>query len=361
MRKTLLSLTLFAGLALPGLAGAEPAAPAAPATTRVHLVGVMLGSGQALLWNSESAEYVLKKAGDDLGGAKIVELRGTELILLRGEQFEVLDVQPPPQAIVSGKKPRRASPATLVTAAAEAAPVAAAPAPAPVGAGAPAPAAVPAAVPVPVPVPAPVAAAAAVPVPVPVPAPVPVAAAVPVPAPVPAPAPVAAPVVAAAPAPAPAVEAAPAPALAAQAPLSPYPAAPEPAAAPAALPSLPAAPATPAPAAHAPATPADEDSALLIPRAEINEQLGNFEHLGQQATLAPNAGGGYRLTSLRPGSYLESLGLRAGDIVTRIDGRAINNPDDAARAYAWLRVTDHFTIDLLRDGRPVQLKFQVGA
>jgi membrane-associated protease RseP (regulator of RpoE activity) len=103
----------------------------------------------------------------------------------------------------------------------------------------------------------------------------------------------------------------------------------------------------------------DDDTALLLPRGEFADQLSNFEQLGAQVSLARSRGGGYRLSALRPGSYLESLGLRAGDVVVRVDGRPINSPDDAARAYAWLRVTDHFTVDVVRDGAPLQLKFQI--
>ena len=32
-----------------------------------------------------------------------------------------------------------------------------------------------------------------------------------------------------------------------------------------------------------------------------------------------------------------------GDIILRIDGRPISRMEDAAAAYAWLRVTDRFS------------------
>jgi S1-C subfamily serine protease len=109
-----------------------------------------------------------------------------------------------------------------------------------------------------------------------------------------------------------------------------------------------------------PAPSEDDDTALFLPRSEFNEELATFEQLSAMASVIRAHGGGYRVTSLQQGSYLDSLGLRIGDVVTHIDGRPINTPEDAARAYAWLHVTDHFTVDLLRDGHPVQLKFQIG-
>ena len=33
---------------------------------------------------------------------------------------------------------------------------------------------------------------------------------------------------------------------------------------------------------------------------------------------------------------------------------------DAARAYAWLKVTDRFTVDILRGGERIRLRYQLG-
>ena len=111
--------------------------------------------------------------------------------------------------------------------------------------------------------------------------------------------------------------------------------------------------------------------AVAISRGTFNAYLANFEALAEQVTIEPVAGGGYRLTSLRPGSILEMLGLRAGDVVLRVDGRPINTLEDVARAHAWLRVagqgegqggsapTSGFVIDALRDGMAVRLRLRL--
>jgi hypothetical protein len=46
-------------------------------------------------------------------------------------------------------------------------------------------------------------------------------------------------------------------------------------------------------------------------------------------------------------------------VVLRVDGRNINGVDDASAAYAWLRVTSHFSVDLVREGRPLRLHFRI--
>ena len=111
---------------------------------------------------------------------------------------------------------------------------------------------------------------------------------------------------------------------------------------------------------HDPGHPLADDEGLLLARGDFERQMGDFERLGQQVVIAPSPRGGYELASVMPGSYVESLGLRSGDVVLAIDGRPVRSPDDAARAYSWLRVTDRFTIDLLREGRRVQLRYQLG-
>ena len=69
--------------------------------------------------------------------------------------------------------------------------------------------------------------------------------------------------------------------------------------------------------------------------------------------------GGFRLAAVRPGSFFERIGLRPNDVVLRVDGRPINGVEDASAAYAWLRVTNQFAVEILRDGRPVTLRYVI--
>ena len=51
-----------------------------------------------------------------------------------------------------------------------------------------------------------------------------------------------------------------------------------------------------------------------------------------------------------PGSAAAKAGVQAGDVVTTIEGHRIRSNTDLRNAIALLRVGDHVTIDLLRDG-----------
>jgi hypothetical protein len=349
-------------------------------------VGVILSSAQALLWDEERGEYVLHKVGDDLPSGRIVELDADHLVLERGDARDVIEIAAPPQTRVVARKARR-MPAMIISA------VPAANAGAPVAATTSAPAA-PAANATPAEALAQRLMAANVPATVVVvpgaaaegalaptastpassaPAASPPAASAPalsspaVTAPV-APAPSAAPAVA------PAVAATTPPVAAAPAVAAPAPAAaaattPEPSAAP--TPSAAPAPATSvapvvqspsaaAPAAAAPVTPPPAPvSATQIPRADLDRALGDFSALSQQLQVTPQPEGGFRVSQLQPGSFFARVGLRNDDVVLRVDGRPINGVDDAAAAYAWLRVTNRFAVDVLRGGRPMTLRYVI--
>jgi S1-C subfamily serine protease len=76
-------------------------------------------------------------------------------------------------------------------------------------------------------------------------------------------------------------------------------------------------------------------------------------------SLSRGPRGGFRLTRITPNSFVARAGLVPGDIVLGVDGRPLNGIEDASAAYAWLRVTDHFVIDVVRDGRPVRLRYVI--
>jgi type II secretory pathway component PulC len=324
--KRILALTLL----VPALALADESA-SAPAHTKV--VGVILSTSQALVWDEDKNEYALRRVGDELvDGARIVALESDHVVVDRdGVRAEVEIGGAPLKAPT--RRPRRMAPVIIGSLGQPEAPAAVAVAPAPVAA-APAPVAV---------APAPVAAA---PAPVAV-APAPVAVA-PAPVAVPPPPVVVAPApVAVAPAP---VAVAPAPVAAAPAPPAIVVAAPPPAVA--------AAPPTAA-AQTAEPQEGDEVEATVIPRVDLDRELGDFGALARQARVTAAPEGGFQLLQVRPGSFVSRVGLRRGDVIVRVDGRPINRAEDAAAAYAWLRVTDRFTVDVVRAGQPMRLHYVI--
>src|SRR2546423_9359128 len=150
MRRTLLASVL--ALALPLVANADetaapvaaaPVAAATPAARAARLVGVILSSAQALLWDDERGEYVLHRVGDDAFGGRLVELDADHVVIERGEAREVMELTAPPQMRVAGKRAPKRMPAMVISAAPQRDAIAPPPLPAPVPRAAAAPVAAP--------------------------------------------------------------------------------------------------------------------------------------------------------------------------------------------------------------------------
>jgi hypothetical protein len=348
---------------------------------------VILSSAQALLWDEDRGEYVLHRVGDDLMGGRLVELDGDHVVIDRGETREVLEISAPPQTRVAGRRQPKRMPAMIISAVSDgpdgagaraaSAPMAAAAAAGPSTAATTVAAAPPGPLPTAVDPTVPVAASAPL-------APQAVAAAtantpaaslpngtVAAPSSATSAAPVAA--VAATPSSSPSTFAAstattptaiaaptattPAPTIAAPPAAPPTSAAIVASASPSAVAAVPERPVTTAAPAAAPT--AQAFSAVVIARAELDRELGDFASLSQQLQVATLPEGGFRLVQVRSGSFFERIGLRTNDVVLRVDGRPINGVDDASAAYAWLRVTNKFTVDVLRDGRAITLHYAI--
>jgi general secretion pathway protein C len=98
---------------------------------------------------------------------------------------------------------------------------------------------------------------------------------------------------------------------------------------------------------------------MLIPRADLDRELGDFAALSQDVQVTQQPEGGFRVAAVRQGSFFDRIGIRQNDVVLRVDGRTINGVEDASAAYAWLRVTNKFSVEVLRDGRPLTLRYVI--
>jgi general secretion pathway protein C len=68
---------------------------------------------------------------------------------------------------------------------------------------------------------------------------------------------------------------------------------------------------------------------------------------------------GLRVVSLRPGTPLDALGLRAGDVIVSAAGIPFNSPEHMLEACGRLRTQEHIRVELVRGGAPAQLDFDV--
>jgi general secretion pathway protein C len=68
---------------------------------------------------------------------------------------------------------------------------------------------------------------------------------------------------------------------------------------------------------------------------------------------------GLRIAALRPGTALDALDLRAGDVIASIDGIPLTAPDRMLEAYARVRAEEHVRIVIVRAGHEHQVDVDV--
>jgi S1-C subfamily serine protease len=69
---------------------------------------------------------------------------------------------------------------------------------------------------------------------------------------------------------------------------------------------------------------------------------------------------GFRVVALRGDpAFWRDVDLRAGDVVTRVNGMPIEHPEEALEVFRSLDVASELRVDLERDGAPRDLRFSI--
>jgi type II secretory pathway component PulC len=92
-----------------------------------------------------------------------------------------------------------------------------------------------------------------------------------------------------------------------------------------------------------------------VRRSDIDRLLTG-DGFARSARIVPSmrdgAPNGFKLYAIRPGSALAAIGLVNGDTVHRINDLRLDTADGAMEVYTKTRVSDHFDIELTRQGQP---------
>ena len=103
--------------------------------------------------------------------------------------------------------------------------------------------------------------------------------------------------------------------------------------------------------------PADTPSFVLRMESvlhEIERETGSLTGLRAQAVVDGGKTIGYRLTGVETRGWLTGIGLREGDVITKINATAIDSPKAALTAYENILkyAMRKAVVRLLRDGKP---------
>jgi general secretion pathway protein C len=98
-----------------------------------------------------------------------------------------------------------------------------------------------------------------------------------------------------------------------------------------------------------------------VERNTLTQQMQKPEFL-TQALMVPNAGGGFLVREIQPGSVYEKLGMRVGDVIRSVNGQPINNMDEVMKLYQQLGGVNqigNIAIEVSRGGRSESLQYNI--
>jgi type II secretory pathway component PulC len=102
-----------------------------------------------------------------------------------------------------------------------------------------------------------------------------------------------------------------------------------------------------------------------IPRTELAKVLdaspGLFlQHVQTEPRFAHGRFHGWRLVSFYPGdARFSGIALQAGDVVTRVNGKSIEQPDQFMAVWTELRTSKELVVDVERAGAPRTLRWTI--
>jgi len=100
-----------------------------------------------------------------------------------------------------------------------------------------------------------------------------------------------------------------------------------------------------------------------IDKETLNKNLDNVNEIISQIAMRPKMESGvcvgYEIRRIKEGSIFQDIGLLQGDVLQRVNGMDLSNPEDAFRVYKSLIGETSFNIELLRDGQRTSLNYEI--
>jgi general secretion pathway protein C len=107
------------------------------------------------------------------------------------------------------------------------------------------------------------------------------------------------------------------------------------------------------------------ESSFQVDREQVEETMRNPAELFSEARILPKYENGQmmgvQLSSIKPGSLFEEIGIQNGDTVTQVNGITVTSPQDSAALLRELTESTDFQVNVLgADGQTRTLHYSIG-
>jgi general secretion pathway protein C len=118
------------------------------------------------------------------------------------------------------------------------------------------------------------------------------------------------------------------------------------------------------PTPSGPPQPAAGPNSWILDRQEVSAVLDNLPQLLTKARVVPNLGSdgkndGFRVVSISPASFYERIGLRNGDVIQRINGIEVKDPQTFMQVFTQLKDESNISLDLLRNNQKESFNYEI--
>lgn len=101
----------------------------------------------------------------------------------------------------------------------------------------------------------------------------------------------------------------------------------------------------------------------ILDSRKVQQSLENPEKILTEARMLPNIKdgkqSGFKISEIVPGGIYQSLGLRNGDILLRINGLEISNAEVAMQAMTALKGMNSVNLDIIRNDQNMSMNYRI--
>lgn len=101
----------------------------------------------------------------------------------------------------------------------------------------------------------------------------------------------------------------------------------------------------------------------IIDRRALDDVLANTDKLLTDARLLPYSDNGrtsgFTISEIKPGGLFSLMGFVNGDVILKVNDYAIDSPEKAAQILSGIKGESSVTLDIMRDGQPKRLSYQI--
>ncbi|MFH1868935.1 MAG: PDZ domain-containing protein [Candidatus Omnitrophota bacterium] len=102
---------------------------------------------------------------------------------------------------------------------------------------------------------------------------------------------------------------------------------------------------------------------IIVDRAAVSDAISNAKDIMKNVKVKPYFSSGKRcgvkVTKLTPIGILNDVGVREGDVIMSINGLKIDTPHQIFTAYKKLKEAEELSVKIVRDDKPLTLKYRV--